>query len=305
MEEGYLSESSDISDEDTSDGYSFDPMNDGEDLWASDTAEFFDSLGQPPEVYQRRFRNALIANRPQYCYSPCQIQTSVSETCGLYCAYYVKKQRRADTLDCKIKDRKECFKNYSYDEMKDIPWKVFRRPSPQGEHDQQVALYHCLETFQGYDFVANVDFDEFIVHSHFKQFKDYLKNDLMPRYPTAAGFTLNHSYFIEDWGVSGDGFLQISRFVKRLDPRLLNYKNIVIPSRIVDIHTHNLKEKPGYTRVYLKSHDMVVHHYRTCPTVAYWKDCLNFPKYKDLKMNHIRPEMEARVLRVLKELGLH
>lgn len=211
----------------------------------------------------------------------------------------------ADTLDCKIKDRKECFKNYSYDEMKDIPWKVFRRPSPQGEHDQQVALYHCLETFQGYDFVANVDFDEFIVHSHFKQFKDYLKNDLMPRYPTAAGFTLNHSYFIEDWGVSGDGFLQISRFVKRLDPRLLNYKNIVIPSRIVDIHTHNLKEKPGYTRVYLKSHDMVVHHYRTCPTVAYWKDCLNFPKYKDLKMNHIRPEMEARVLRVLKELGLH
>ncbi|CAC5398248.1 unnamed protein product [Mytilus coruscus] len=218
MEEEYLSESSDISDEDTSDGYSFDPMNDVEDLWASDTAEFFDSLGQPPEEYQRRFRNVLIANRPQYCYSPCEIQTSVSETCGLYYAYY---------------------------------------------------------------------------------------NDLMPRYPTAAGFTLNHSYFIEDWGVSGDGFLQISRFVKRLDPRLLNYKNIVIPSRIADIHTHNLKEKLGYTRVYLKSHDMVVHHYRTCPTVAYWKDCLNFPKYKDLKMNHIRPEMEARVLRVLKELGLH
>ncbi|XP_076073097.1 uncharacterized protein LOC143044811 isoform X1 [Mytilus galloprovincialis] len=210
----------------------------------------------------------------------------------------------ADNLDCKIKDRKECFTNYSYDEMKDIPWTVFRRPSPQGFHDQQVALYHCIETLQGYDFVANVDFDEFIVHSQFKQFKDYLKNNLMPRYPTAAGFTLNHSYFITDWGVSGDGFLQMSRFVKRLDPRLLNYKNIVIPSRIDDITTHNLEEKLGYRRVYLKSHDMVVHHYRTCPTVGYWKDCLNFPKYKDSKMNSIRPEMEARVLRVLKKLGL-
>ncbi|CAC5402431.1 unnamed protein product [Mytilus coruscus] len=46
-------------------------------------------MGQPPEVCQRRFRNEQIVNGPQYCFSQSQIQPDDSETCGMYCAYYV------------------------------------------------------------------------------------------------------------------------------------------------------------------------------------------------------------------------
>ncbi|CAC5381153.1 unnamed protein product [Mytilus coruscus] len=52
--------------------------------------EFFDSLRGTPDTYQHRFRNVLIVNGPQYLFSRCQIQPEYSETCGLYCAYYVK-----------------------------------------------------------------------------------------------------------------------------------------------------------------------------------------------------------------------
>ncbi|CAC5384623.1 unnamed protein product [Mytilus coruscus] len=52
--------------------------------------EFFYSLGGAPETYQQHFRNVLIVNGPQYRFSRCQIQPDISETCGLYFAYYVK-----------------------------------------------------------------------------------------------------------------------------------------------------------------------------------------------------------------------
>ncbi|CAC5380322.1 unnamed protein product [Mytilus coruscus] len=57
---------------------------------ASDPPEFFDSLGQLPETYKHYFRNLLIVNGPQYCVVNNRIQPDDSETCGLYCIYYVK-----------------------------------------------------------------------------------------------------------------------------------------------------------------------------------------------------------------------
>ncbi|CAC5364200.1 unnamed protein product [Mytilus coruscus] len=52
--------------------------------------EFCGSRGEAPETYQHYFRNVLIVNGPNYCFSRCPIQPDFSQTCVLYCAYYVK-----------------------------------------------------------------------------------------------------------------------------------------------------------------------------------------------------------------------
>lgn len=59
--------------------------------------------------------------------------------------------------------------------LSDIPWNFFRRPTPNGEQDQNLALAHCQQKLQGYDFVANIDFDEFIVQSNLQNVKEYFK----------------------------------------------------------------------------------------------------------------------------------
>ena len=51
-------------------------------------AEFFDSLGNAPETYHRRFPNVLIVNGPEYYYCSCQFQPDDTDTCGLYCLCY-------------------------------------------------------------------------------------------------------------------------------------------------------------------------------------------------------------------------
>lgn len=206
--------------------------------------------------------------------------------------------------NCKIKDRTSCFKEFSQEELKDLPWRHFRRSSPQGEHDQMVALDHCQEKLQGYAFVANVDFDEFIVQSNLRNIKEYFNDTILPKYQNAAGFTLNHSYFLANWGISGDGFLQMTQYTQRVDPRYVNYKNVYIPSRTASTTTHELTPKSGFRRIYLKKHHIVVHHYRTCPPVAYWKNCMNFTRYEDKKMLKIRKVMEERALNVKRELGI-
>jgi hypothetical protein len=43
-------------------------------------AEFFDSLGNAPETYHRRFVNVLIVNGPQYYYCSSQIQPDDTDT---------------------------------------------------------------------------------------------------------------------------------------------------------------------------------------------------------------------------------
>ena len=67
-------------------------------------AEFFDSLGNAPEAYRRRFANVLIFNGPQYYYCSSQIQLDVIDTCGLYCQYYFKRRHRGMELPDIVKD---------------------------------------------------------------------------------------------------------------------------------------------------------------------------------------------------------
>ncbi|CAC5405126.1 unnamed protein product [Mytilus coruscus] len=73
---------------------------------ASGPPDYFYSLGQLPETYQRYFRNLLIVNGPQYCVVSHQIQPDDSDTCGLYCIYYVK-------LRCQGLKMKDIFNNFS------------------------------------------------------------------------------------------------------------------------------------------------------------------------------------------------
>ncbi|CAC5390891.1 unnamed protein product [Mytilus coruscus] len=73
---------------------------------ASGPLEFFDSLGRLPETYQRYFRYVLIVNGPEHCVVGNQIQPDDSDTCGLYCIYYVK-------LRCRGLEMKDIINNFS------------------------------------------------------------------------------------------------------------------------------------------------------------------------------------------------
>ena len=54
--------------------------------------EFFDSLGENPETYHRRFRNVFISNGPDYLYTSNTIQPDYSNKCGLFCIYFIHKR---------------------------------------------------------------------------------------------------------------------------------------------------------------------------------------------------------------------
>ena len=61
-------------------------------------AEFFDSLGNPPEHYHRRFKDVLMANGPRYLYLKNRLQALDSDACGQYCIYYVQQRSRGRTM---------------------------------------------------------------------------------------------------------------------------------------------------------------------------------------------------------------
>jgi hypothetical protein len=69
-------------------------------------AEFFDSLGNAPETYRRRFANVLIVNGPRYYYCSAQIQPDGTDTCGLFCMYYFKQRHRGMKLLDIVKDHR-------------------------------------------------------------------------------------------------------------------------------------------------------------------------------------------------------
>ena len=52
--------------------------------------EFFDSLGYSPSHYSNTlFEEYLIVNGPQYKYNSKRLQNFGSDTCGLFCLYYI------------------------------------------------------------------------------------------------------------------------------------------------------------------------------------------------------------------------
>ncbi|XP_052088203.1 uncharacterized protein LOC127725301 isoform X2 [Mytilus californianus] len=123
----------------------------------------------------------------------------------------------------------------------------------QSTHDEQVAVYSCKEILQGFAFVAVVDFDEYIVHGNFLVYTEMLKSELLPAYPDAAAFTLNVSFFLTDWGVSGVEPLITSRYIKRSKPLFHRYKNIYLPNKIVTVDTHLVWPRKGYRRLKYQS----------------------------------------------------
>ena len=60
--------------------------------------EFFNSLGNPPEHYHRRFKDVLMANGPRYLYLKNRLQPLDSDACGQYCIYYVQQRSRGRTM---------------------------------------------------------------------------------------------------------------------------------------------------------------------------------------------------------------
>ena len=57
--------------------------------------EFFDSLGNSPESYRVGFEKILDK---KYLMYNGQLQQSPSNVCGLYCAYYVMKRYKGNTM---------------------------------------------------------------------------------------------------------------------------------------------------------------------------------------------------------------
>ena len=66
--------------------------------------EIFDSLGNAPETYHRRFPNVLIVNGPPYYYCSSRIEPNDTYTCGLYCLYSLKRRHRGMELPDIVKD---------------------------------------------------------------------------------------------------------------------------------------------------------------------------------------------------------
>lgn len=53
---------------------------------------------------------------------------------------------------------------------------------------------------------------------------------------------------MKNWGISGDGFLQMTQYIKTVNPRYVNYKNVYIPSRTERSSTHDFHPKQGFKR---------------------------------------------------------
>ncbi|VDI03556.1 Hypothetical predicted protein [Mytilus galloprovincialis] len=167
----------------------------------------------------------------------------------------------------------------------------------QSSHDEQVAVYSCKEFFQGFAFVAIIDFDEIIVNDRFSEYTQILMSEILPSYPDASAFTLNVSFFITDWGVSGVEPLITSKYIRRTYPLAYRYKNIYLPNRTESIDTHGIWSKKGYRRISLRSHNVILHHYRDCNKLDMFPgDCMSFPKYTDTKMILIMPKLYDRVI---------
>jgi hypothetical protein len=78
-----------------------------------------------------------------------------------------------------------------------------------------------------------------------------------------------------------------------------------MPCRLCYIDNINLNMNLSFyfRRYVLSSNNIVMHHYRECPKVPHWRNCLNEPRTKDFKMNEIKEEMVKRVKSVQKLLG--
>lgn len=65
--------------------------------------EFFDSLGQKPEHYNIQFQNFLIYNGTKYIHNLNRIQEYGTNTCGLYCVYYIVRRTLGRSYNCLLK----------------------------------------------------------------------------------------------------------------------------------------------------------------------------------------------------------
>lgn len=66
--------------------------------------EFFDSLGNPPEHYHRRFQSILIFNGPRYKYIDSRIQSVTSSLCGHYCIYFILQRIKGRSMNNIVHD---------------------------------------------------------------------------------------------------------------------------------------------------------------------------------------------------------
>ncbi|XP_052085697.1 uncharacterized protein LOC127723202 isoform X2 [Mytilus californianus] len=132
---------------------------------------------------------------------------------------------------------------------------------------------------------------------HYHQSTHDEQSELLPSYLDAAAFTLNVSFFIMDWGVSGVEPLLTSKYIKRTYPVSDRHKNIYLPNRTDTLDTHKIWPRNGYKRIWLRSHNVILHHYRKCSKLNIFPgDCMTFPKYRDTKMIRIMPKLYARVV---------
>lgn len=66
--------------------------------------EFFDSAGNAPEVYHQRFLNVLLVNGPSFLYTTDRLQPAETNTCGLYCIYFVERRYRKMSMKNVLRD---------------------------------------------------------------------------------------------------------------------------------------------------------------------------------------------------------
>ena len=82
---------------------------------SKETAEFFDSYGQPPDLYGKFFEDFLDKHSYEWEFNSHKLQSTWSNVCGQYCIFYLSHRARGYSMkniiqlfsdDTKINDRK-------------------------------------------------------------------------------------------------------------------------------------------------------------------------------------------------------
>ncbi|CAL1543241.1 unnamed protein product [Lymnaea stagnalis] len=175
----------------------------------------------------------------------------------------------------------------------------FKR-TPQFVQDETMAVLECRHRMGGYSYVLSHDLDEMVIPRENISIKTLLEESLA-LYPNAAGFYFFTEFFILTWGPTHpDERLMVKRYRKTREPRWECYKYVYVTDRVISMLTHEIFPKDSYTTEVLPPDDVILHHYRQCPSDT-WGTCSVTTRIDDVMVRY--RDLDETVLKVRMATG--
>ncbi|XP_012943622.1 uncharacterized protein LOC101858305 [Aplysia californica] len=173
--------------------------------------------------------------------------------------------------------------------------------TPQFLHDETLAVLECRVRLGGYEMILSHDLDELVVPRERASLKDVFKK-ARQQSPLAAGFYFLTEFFITSWAPTNrDSTLTFTRYQRCTAVHRECTKFVVFPQRVHTFLTHTILQKSFYTTPYLSPRDLILHHYRKCPSG--WRTCRP-DTVVDNTMSQYTRDLELRVSKVRKLTGM-